>query len=88
MKREEYILLEEIDQLSLVLSDGILLSQNRINEEKVFVYEMGDFYVILTFDTTTDELKSLVTCLDCTEYLVDFPEKEKFFDPASRPNIY
>ncbi len=88
MNREEYILLEEIDQLSLVLSDGILLSQNRNKEEKLFVYELGDFYIILTFDTATDELKSLVTCMDCTEYLVDFPEKEKFFDPASRPNIY
>lgn len=88
MNREEFILLEEIEQLSLVLSDGILLSQNRTNEKKLFVYEMGEFYVILTFDSSTDELKGLVTCLDCSEYLEDFPEKEKFFDPASRPNIY
>lgn len=88
MNREDFILLEEIEQLSMVLSDGILLSQNRTNEVKVFIYEMGDFYVVMSFDTATDELKSLVTCLDCSDYLVDFPEKEKFFDPASRPNIY
>lgn len=88
MNREDFILLEEIEQLSLVLSDGILLSQKRTPDEKIFIYEMGEFYVILSFESLTDELKSCTSSLDCSEFLVNFPEKEKFFDPASRPNIY
>jgi hypothetical protein len=85
MTRPEFELLGEMDQLSLVLSDGILLVQHHHAGEKIFLYEMADFYVIMIYDQDSDAMKQLFCLEDCTEFLLTLEDEVHFRDPASRP---
>ena len=85
MTRPEFELMEEMDQLSLVLSDGILLVQHHQSGEKIFLYELGEFYVLMIFDAQSDSLNQLVCLEDFAEFLLTISEESPFRDPASRP---
>ncbi len=85
MTRPEFDLMEELDQLSLVLSDGILLSQHHHSGEKIFLYDMCGFYVVMIYDESSDALNQLICLDDCTEFLLNISEETPFSDPASRP---
>lgn len=85
MTRPEFDQLEEMDQLSLVLSDGILLSQHHQNKEKIFLYELSEFYVVTIFDEDSDVLSKVYCLDDCTDFLLNQSGLEPISDPASRP---
>lgn len=84
MDRSGFDLLPEMDKLSLILEEGILLTQHHQGSCRHFLYRVFDFYVSVKYRDIADNLVDIISCDDPSELLSSYQETSKVKDPASR----
>lgn len=84
MTRTEFDGLQEMDQLSVILEEGVVLAQNHIEGCRCFLYELEDFFVMVKFMEDSDTLKDIQSYTDASEIILAFQPHIEGSHPASR----
>lgn len=84
MTRTEFDGLNDMDQLSVILEEGVVLAQNHIEGCRCFLYELEDFFVMVKFMEDSDTLKEIQSYTDASEIILAFQPHIEGSHPASR----
>lgn len=84
MNRSDFDLLPEMDKLSMILEEGVLLTQHHQGACRHFLYRVFAFYVSVKYRDIADNLVDIISYDDPSELLSTYAETTKIKDPASR----
>ena len=81
---EEFRQMELLDQLEIILIDGVLQAQSKTATERSFLYQLFEFFVTITYSEPGKELKTIICARTATEAMHRFQAPTEIIDPACR----
>jgi len=85
---DEFCQMEILDQLELILADGVLQAQSKTNEDRSFLYQLFGFFVIVAYTEPGEELRSISCATNASDAIRQFQVPSEIIDPACRVNLY
>jgi len=85
---DEFCQMEVLDQLELILVEGVLQAQSKTAEERSFLYQLFGFFVIITYSEPGEELKSINCVSSASAAVRQFQAPAEINDPACRVNLF
>jgi hypothetical protein len=82
----EFQQLDLMDQLELILAEGVLQAQSKTSKERSFLYELFGFFVTISYTEPGEELKSISCEMSVSEAIRQFQAPAEITDPACRVN--
>ena len=82
----EFVAMEELDQLEILLTEGILQAQSKTSKERSFLYELSGFYVKVMYSEPGEIFKSISCYEGSAEAFSEFQQPSGVADPACRVN--
>jgi hypothetical protein len=81
---DEFRKMDLMDQLELILVEGILQAQSKTAYERSFLYQLFTFFVTITYTEPGEELKSITCATSASEAIRQFQSPAEITDPACR----
>ena len=85
---DEFCQMEILDQLELILEEGVLQAQSKTTEERSFLYQLFGFFVVITYTEPGEELKSINCATSASTAFRQFQAPAEIIDPACRVNLF
>jgi hypothetical protein len=85
---DEFCQMEVLDQLELILAEGVLQAQSKTSEERSFLYQLFGFFVIITYAEPGEELKSINCATSASAAIRQFQSPAEIIDPACRVDLF
>lgn len=81
---DEFRELGLLDQLELIIMEGVLLAQSKAVGERSFLYQIFEFFVSVDYAEPGEELKSIQCYNSRSEVVNKFQQPTQPLDPACR----
>ncbi|HYO20759.1 MAG TPA: hypothetical protein VER36_00045 [Flavisolibacter sp.] len=78
MTVEQFRSLNEVEQIEILVENGVAIAKNQQQEYQTFLYYIQSFFVVVIFYTETDELMRIIP-LKQRDQQKDFAERFPFY---------
>jgi hypothetical protein len=84
MTLQEFRSLPDLEQVSAILEFGHLMARNVEDDEQIFLYRIGDFFVSACYSASDDQLTDIICFLEVEQSVPHFRKKLISVNPAER----
>lgn len=76
--------MEVLEQIQILLTDGLLQAQSKTSTDRSFLYQLAGFYVKITYTEPGEEFKAIQIFEKAAEAFSQFQAPAVIIDPACR----
>jgi len=82
----DFLAMDDLDQMEMLLAEGVLQAQSKTSKERSFLYELSGFYVKVRYSEPGEAFQS-ISCYDgAAAAFSEFQQPSGVVDPACRVN--
>jgi len=84
MTIQEFLELNEMDKMNIIMQSGRLINQRVETGTRIFLYRVESFYVSACYHTTSDQLTEIFAYIETDQSVPHFRKSLTSIHPAER----
>ncbi len=84
MTLQQFLELDETDQMAALIEFGNLLAQHTEDNKRIFIYHLDSFYVSASYHSTTDQFCGITCYQEMNDLVFHHRKNIMLINPAER----